>query len=481
MLYGHEALGLKGILLYGDEGQKRKYLPKLTKGEWIATLCLSENDFGLDIKTISTRARLSDDGLTWKLSGKKKWVINAPIANVFTVLAAVQVQDRVGRRHDTLGVFIVEKNFGGITIGNPEEKLGRRASTLCEVTFEDTAVPVENVLGEIGLGFQIAVDILIADQFSAGSTTAGLLKNLINSSVEFSENRDRLGKPALEYLMTRINLPEVSSSIYAMESMSYITAGILDHHHNADCSVEAAMIKVFSSENLRHNVNEFQAVFGNSSFIEGFEYERLFRDSRTTMLPVEENDMSRLFIALAGLQHAGISLHETVKKLRNPLFYPGFLIKKIFQTRDQEKDKPKLLTKVENLVHPNLQVEGEHLEYSVQRLKYATEILLTRYGQEVTNSEMELCKLADVAINIFAMAAVIARASHSSSVGLQNFEIEMVMAKMFCSSALQEVRSKVQDIIDGPVLTNIFNYQKIAKKVFKSKGYFPQHPLTRNF
>jgi len=155
-LGAHQSIGFKGILLFGTDAQKKKYLPKLATGEQVAAFALTEPGSGSDANSISTRARLSEDGKHYILNGSKIWISNGGIASVFTVFAKTEVTDpKTGEKKDKVTAFIVERAFGGVTNGPPEKKMGIKASNTAVVNFDETKVPVENVLGEVGNGFKV--------------------------------------------------------------------------------------------------------------------------------------------------------------------------------------------------------------------------------------------------------------------------------------------------------------------------------------
>ncbi|XP_075618824.1 complex I assembly factor ACAD9, mitochondrial isoform X4 [Balearica regulorum gibbericeps] len=178
-LAAHQAIGLKGILIAGTDEQKAKYLPRLASGEHIAAFCLTEPGSGSDAASIQTRATLSEDGKYFLLNGSKVWISNGGLASIFTVFARTEVVDKDGQLKDKITAFIVERDFGGVTHGKPEDKLGIRGSNTCEVHFENTKVPIENVIGEVGGGFKVAMNILNSGRFSMGSASAGMIKKLI--------------------------------------------------------------------------------------------------------------------------------------------------------------------------------------------------------------------------------------------------------------------------------------------------------------
>uniref|UniRef100_A0A4X2L027 Acyl-CoA dehydrogenase family member 9 n=2 Tax=Vombatus ursinus TaxID=29139 RepID=A0A4X2L027_VOMUR len=243
-LAAHQAIGLKSILLAGTEEQKAKYLPKLATGEYIAAFCLTEATSGSDAASIQTRATLSEDKKYYTLNGSKIWITNGSLASIFTVFAKTEIIDSDGFKKDKITAFIVERNFGGITNGKPENKLGIRGSDTCEVHFENTKVPVENVIGEVGGGFKIAMNVLNSGRFSMGSLVAGMMKKLIGKTAEYACTRKQFNRPLSEFGLIQEKFALLARKTYVMESMAYLTAGMMDSPGFPDCSMEAAMVKV---------------------------------------------------------------------------------------------------------------------------------------------------------------------------------------------------------------------------------------------
>ncbi|XP_071440547.1 complex I assembly factor ACAD9, mitochondrial-like [Hetaerina americana] len=480
-LAAHQAIGLKGILIAGNKEQKEKYLPRLASGELIAAYCLTEPGSGSDAASIKTKATLSSDGKTWILNGNKIWITNGGIASVFTVFAKTEVTNEQGKIEEKITAFIVERNFGGVTSGKPEDKLGIRGSNTCEVHFDNTPIPVENVLGKPGEGFKLAMNILNSGRFSMGSSSAGVLKKLMQITAEHAISRKQFGHQLKDFGLIQEKFAKIACQIYAMESMAYLTAGIIDEYENPDIAAEAAIVKVFSSENSWQAGSEFLQIWGGLGYMKSIPCERYLRDSRITMIFEGTNEILRLFIALMGLQHAGLELREIVKKLRNPMMNPGVVFKKLWERRSQNSDKPKLNLGLDYELHPSLKIAAKNLEYCVMRLKYAVEIALEKYGRDISNEQMELQRLANVAIDIYAMTAVLSRASRSYCIGLRNADEEILMAVTFCSDALKRVKANITEMINGPYYSSDSNYKKIASKIFESHGYFAEHPLKRNF
>ncbi|XP_045760203.1 complex I assembly factor ACAD9, mitochondrial isoform X1 [Mirounga angustirostris] len=315
-LAAHQAIGLKGIILAGTKEQKAKYLPKLASGEHIAAFCLTEPSSGSDAASIKSRATLSEDKKHYILNGSKVWITNGGLANIFTVFAKTEVVDSDSSVKDKITAFIVERAFGGVTNGKPEDKLGIRGSNTCEVHFENTKVPIENVLGEVGGGFKVAMNILNSGRFSMGSTVAGMLKKLIEMTAAYACTRKQFNKNLSEFGLIQEKFALMAQKAYVMESMAYLTAGMLDQPGFPDCSIEAAMVKVFSSEGAWQCVSEALQILGGSGYVKDYPYERFLRDSRILLIFEGTNEILRMYIALTGLQHAGRILTARIKELK---------------------------------------------------------------------------------------------------------------------------------------------------------------------
>lgn len=482
-LAAHQAIGLKGILICGTDAQKEKYLPQLASGDWTAAFCLTEPSSGSDAASIQTRATLSDDGKTWLLNGSKIWISNGGYADLMTVFAKTTEILPSGEKNDKVTAFIVERAFGGVSSGPPEDKLGIRGSNTCEVYFDNTPVPMENVLGEVGGGFKVAMNILNSGRFSMGSSGAGTLKRLLAWTIDHAVNRKQFGNYLSEFAMIKEKFGRMSANIYAMESMAYLTAGILDGQEDPDCSVEAAIVKVFSSEGAWKWCSECLQVLGGLGYMKSYPFERYLRDARILLIFEGTNEILRLFIGLSGLQTAGGELREVVQKLRNPFMNPGFIIEKGIERFRQQNNSPKLDLDIAGHLHPTLQPSAQLLEYCVKRFQYSVEMVLARHGQAIAapKNQLEVARLADCAIDLYAMTAVLSRASRAYCIGLKNAAHEIQLASVFSAEAAERIKTRVKELEVGPVQNLDDAYIRIADSVVENKGYVAEHPLTRTF
>uniref|UniRef100_A0A8C1T2E1 Complex I assembly factor ACAD9, mitochondrial n=1 Tax=Cyprinus carpio TaxID=7962 RepID=A0A8C1T2E1_CYPCA len=455
-LAAHQAIGLKGILIAGNDAQKAKYLPKLATGEHIAAFCLTEPGSGSDAASIQTRAKLTEDGKHFLLNGTKFWISNGGWADIMTVFARTEVVDKEGQKKDKITAFIVERAFGGITSGKPEDKLGIRGSNTCEITFEDTKVPIENVIGEVGGGFKVAMNILNNGRFSMGSAGAGMIKRLIELTSEYACTRKQFSRSLSEFGMIQDKFATMALNAFVMESMAYLTAGMMDRPGVPDCSLEAAMVKVFSSEGSWICVSEALQVLGGLGFTKNYPYERYLRDCRILQIFEGTNEILRMYIALTGMQYAGKILTGKIKYVRN-------------------------IKNMSLIISLYLKESAKMFEQNAAHFGSTVESLLYRYGKTIVEEQLVLKKVADVLINLYAMTAVLSRTSRSISIGLRNHDHEVLLTNTFCKDAHFKNNFLLTQLQKNSPENNDANIKKIAQEVLAKRAYVCSHPLDRTF
>ncbi|XP_030425637.1 acyl-CoA dehydrogenase family member 9, mitochondrial isoform X2 [Gopherus evgoodei] len=437
-LAAHQAIGLKGILIAGTDEQKAKYLPKLASGEHIAAFCLTEPGSGSDAASIQTRATMSEDGKSFLLNGSKIWISNGGLADVFTVFARTEIVDNDGAKKDKITALIVERAFGGVTNGKPEDKLGIRGSNTCEVHFENTKVPVENVIGEVGGGFKVAMNILNSGRFSMGSASAGMIKKLIEMTAEYACTRKQFNKKLSDFGLIQEKFTLMAVKAYVMESMAYLTAGMMDRPGVPDCSVEAAMVK-------------------------------------------GTNEILRMYIALTGMQYAGKILTGKIKEMKKGNVGVALEIF-VNKFRDSMGRKVDLgLVGKDGVAHPSLEESSKKLEENIYYFGTTVEGLLRRFGKTIVDEQLVLKRVADVSVNLYAMTAAISRASRSISIGLRNHDHEVLLTNIFCTEAyfknnyaMAELEKYAAENLDDSI-------KKVAQQVLEKRAYICSHPLERTF
>src|SRR3954467_3037452 len=300
----HQSIGYKGISLFGSDEQKERWLPDLATGRKLAAFALTEPEAGSDAYNVQSRAVQQPDG-SWVLNGEKRWIGNGCRGDVLCTFARAEVDGK-----DKHIALILEKGMDGLDQSGPRyDTMGLRGNHLCPVRFNDVRVPPENVLGEPGDGFRIAMQVLNNGRIGLGPGSVGLAKKLIDLAIEHVTTRHQFGKPLAEFDMVEDKIAWMVSYLFGLESMAYLTTGLIDAGIE-DYTVESAVCKVTGTEFVWYQANRALQLAGGTGYMKGEPYERILRDIRIFPIFEGANDVLRSFVALSALKPLGEELSD---------------------------------------------------------------------------------------------------------------------------------------------------------------------------
>ena len=439
----HSSIGMKGLLLFGTQEQKQKYLPKLATGEMIAAYCLTEAGAGSDAASIKTKA--VRDGDDWILNGEKIWITNGGLADFFTVFAATDTPE------GKITGFIVTRDMKGVTSGPHEDKMGLRASSTTTVNFENVRVPKENVLGEVGKGFKTAVRILNHGRTGGlGGGCVGVMKKCISLATKQAKIRKQFGKSISEFGLMKKKIGQMVVDCYATESVVTIVSSLIDAGYE-DYAVEAAISKIFASEALWRTTDEALQIAGGNGFMSEYPYEQLMRDARVNRIFEGTNEVLSLFVALTAMKDAV----DQLKELRGVVGNIGGVFKDPIKGFGVLKDYARMHVATRTKygrpsftkVHPALHATATLFEEEMQSLVRAVDTILRKHGKNIIGKQFATSRLAAIMGDMFVLACVLSRVSQSlEEKGTEGAKNEVAILNTFAFQAKRRMRESYKQI-----------------------------------
>ena len=428
----HTGIGTMPILLYGTEKQKQKYLPKLATGETFGAYCLTEPEAGSDANAGKTKAELSPDGKHYLISGQKMWISNAGFANVLIVFA------RIGDDKN-ITAFIVEhtpENPNGITLGEEEAKLGIHSSSTRQIFFDNTKVPIENMLSERGNGFKIALNVLNIGRIKLAVATLDAQRRILDNSVKYAKERIQFQERIISFGAIKGKIAEMATNLYVGESATYRTAKEIENRIEIrraegnpaneaelksieEYAIECSILKVVLSENVQSCSDEGIQIFGGMGYSAELPMESAWRDARITRIYEGTNEINRILsvgMLVKKAMKGHIDLLTPALTVKDELMgIPSFEIPDFSQPMSEEKELISRLKKV------FLMVAG----FAIQK-----------YGTSLENHQLLLMVASDVLMQIYiAESAVLRTEKNIKRFGEENQKLQTAMTKygLYCS------------------------------------------------
>ena len=437
---GHQSIGMKALLLYGTEEQKKRWLPRLASGEMLAAFALTEPEAGSDAASIRTTADYDEETDTFVLNGNKHWISNGGFAGFFTVFAK-DVKLEAKDEHRRITAFAVTKDLGGVVPGKEERKLGLKGSSTVPIELQNVRVPAVNVLGERGQGFKIAVEVLNTGRTSLAAGCLGGSKVMIRLAAEHATQRRQFATRIADFEMIRGKFARMMASTYALESIVYLTSGLVDRGL-PDYALEGACCKVFGTEAVWQTINDALQIAGGNGFMEEYPYERALRDSRINMIFEGTNEILRVLVALSGMRDAGEDLKEVGKALKAPLSSLGIL-SDYAARKFRGYVAPGKLTKTA----PELSEEAAIVAKYVGAASNILERVLRKHGKKIIEKEYQQERLANIVMDLYACVAVLSRATSAlEKRGREKTQEEVRLARAFVQSAKYRIVGQLKEM-----------------------------------
>ncbi len=432
----HLGIGSKGIVHYGSEEQKRRFLPAVAKGELLCAYALTEPGSGSDAASLQTRAVWDPERRVHVLNGTKRFITNGGHAGLFTVFARSDVGGK-----DRISAFIVTRDLPGVVTGREEDKLGLKGSSTTDLVLQDVPVPEGNLLGEAGRGFKYAMEILNDGRMSLAAGSVGVAREMIDRAVAAAKERRQFGRPISEFEMIRGKVAEMMTGTWAAESMVYLTTGLAERE-GVDYSLESALCKIFSSENAWRVVNHAVQIAGGNGFIKEYPYERFLRDCRINMIFEGTNEILRVFAALSGLQRVGEDLKKVGHALKDPISEIGVLadyaVRHLKRAVSDEAFPD---------IAPPLQRTAARAAHYASELASAAEKALREHGRGILEREFVQERLSEAAADLYALIACLSRANtRLKAEGAAAARRDVLLTRTFGNAAWRRIRRNLHQM-----------------------------------
>jgi len=440
----HHSIGIRALLLFGTKEQQEKWLPRLMNGDQLAAFALTEREAGSDAANVQMKATPTEDGSAYVLNGEKRYITNASIAQVLTVMARTPVP---GKDKDAITAFLVTPDMEGFEMIEPRmAKLGIRGTATGRFRLNNVRVPKENILGPLGKGLRVALTVLDFGRTTFGACCTGAAKTCLRLAIEHANTRKQFNKTLGNFDLVKKKVARMAADVYAMEAMTQVTASLIDRGLE-DYMIETAMLKVFTTERLWDAVNDCFQIHGGSAYFDDSPLGRILRDARINQIGEGSNEVLTSFIALVGMRGPGMEFKEIYDTMLKP-WRP-----------DRAKAWGAGLKRLSAAVKvPEVPVRSDRLKsYASQlarvvwRFNFAVDKALITYREPVMEMQLVQERIAIAAMELFATTCVLSRwDSELNDVGKNGeYRTDHTAADLFVRRSLRRTREALRDLGDN--------------------------------
>jgi acyl-CoA dehydrogenase family member 9 len=441
----HQSIGLKAILLMGTEAQKRKYLPHLATGDMLAAFCLSEPEVGSDAANVQTSAHLSPDGTHWILNGHKRYATNSALAKVMTVMAKTPVTEN-GKTRDKVTAFLVTPDLPGFEIVSPNRsKCGVRGSWQGTLRFTDMAVPADRVLGQVGSGLKVALNVLNYGRCTLSAGCLGGAKLALEMSIDRARTRRQFGREIGRFHLVKQKIANMAETVFAMDAITYLCAGLVDRHA-PDLALETAIAKLFCSEGSWQVIDDAVQIWGGEGYMRETGLERMLRDARINRIVEGTTEVMTAFVALMGMKGVGEQFEQVLRFGKHPIGNFGRLAK---FAREQWRD---IVVGADcRDLQPEIEAEGHALARLTHQFANAVHRSLRTHREKVLDLQLLQQRIAWSAVDLFAMAAVLSKLQTQLVAAAGNghgtsLPQDLLIGKRFCHHAASRINGRLHSL-----------------------------------
>src|SRR5881398_991783 len=442
----HHSIGIRALLLFGTHEQKQKWLPKLVTGEQLGAFALTEREAGSDAANVQMTATPSADGSHFILNGEKRYITNASIAQVLTVMARTPVPGKEGKTSIT--AFLVTPDMPGFEILEARmPKMGIRGTATGRFAMRDVKVPKENILGPLGKGLKVALTVLDFGRTTFGACCTGAAKTCLELAIQHANTRKQFNKTLGNFHLVKKKIARIAADAYAMEAMTTVTASFIDRGLE-DYMLETAMLKVFTTERLWECINDVFQIYGGSAYFVDLPLERMMRDARINQIGEGANEVLTSFIALVGMRGPGMEFKEIYDTMMKP--------SRDRMSKAWAAGKSRLGATIRV---PDVPVQSDQLRDHARQLgrliwrfNVAVNRALITYREPILDMQLVQERIANAAMDLFASTCVLSRQDSEIQFARRNGDAaapDHAAADLFLRQSFRRIRDFLAGLTDN--------------------------------